>query len=53
MRARRFAGEIDVLELPFAPLSRTISLIARKGIMQDMPEQVAGELKPIVRVGDH
>ncbi len=49
MRARRFAGEIDVMELPFAPLSRTISLIARKGIMQDMPGQVAGELKPIVR----
>ena len=49
MRARRFAEEIDVLELPFAPLSRTISLIARKGILQDMPGQVADELKPIVR----
>ncbi|WP_372610037.1 LysR family transcriptional regulator [Aquicoccus sp.] len=49
MRARRFADQLDVLDLPFAPLSRTISLIARKGILQDMPEQVATALKPILR----
>ncbi len=49
MRARRFASQIDVLELPFAPLSRRITLSARKGILQDMPEQVATALKPIVR----
>jgi DNA-binding transcriptional LysR family regulator len=48
MRARRFADQIDVLELPFAPLSRTISLSARHGILQEMPGQVADELKPIV-----
>jgi len=49
MRARRFADEIDVLELPFAPLSRTISLIARKEGLQDMPSQTATALKPIVK----
>lgn len=49
MRARRFADQIDVLELPFAPLSRTISLTARKGILQDMPGQVAEALRPILR----
>lgn len=48
MRARRFADQIDVFELPFDPLSRNISLTARKGIFQDMPEQVAETLKPIL-----
>lgn len=49
MRARRFADQIDVLELPFAPLSRTISLTAHKGSLQEMPAQVAQTLKPILR----
>lgn len=49
MRARRFADQIDVMPLPFAPLSRTISLTARKGILQDMPARVAGELKPLLK----
>ncbi len=49
MRARRFADQLDVLDLPFAPLSRTISLIARKGILQEMPGQVAETLRPILR----
>lgn len=49
MRARRFADEIDVLELPFEPLSRTISLTARKDILQDLPEHVAATLRSILR----
>lgn len=49
MRARRFADRLDVFELPFAPLSRTISLTARKGVLQDMPAQVAERLKPLLR----
>ena len=48
-RARRFADEIDVLPLPGAPLSRTISLTARKGVLQDMPAEVAATLKPILQ----
>jgi len=38
-----------VFDLPFAPLSRTISLTARKGVLQDMPAQVAERLKPLLR----
>lgn len=49
MRARRFADQLDVFELPFAPLSRRISLVARKGILQDMPARVADELKPVLQ----
>jgi DNA-binding transcriptional LysR family regulator len=49
MRARRFAGQIDVMELPFKPLSRNISLTARRGILQDMPADVAATLKPLLR----
>ena len=49
MRARRFADQLDIMDLPFAPLSRTISLTARKGILQDMPARVAETLKPILR----
>lgn len=48
MRARRFADQIDVFELPFEPLSRSISLTARKGILQDMPMRVAATLRPIL-----
>jgi DNA-binding transcriptional LysR family regulator len=49
MRAKRFAAQIDVMELPLAQLSRTISLSARKGVLNDMPGQVAETLKPILR----
>ncbi len=49
MRARRFADQIDVFELPFEPLSRVISLTARKDMFQEMPGQVAGTLRPILQ----
>lgn len=49
MRARRFAHLIDVMELPFEPLTRTISLTARKDILQDMPARVAQTLRPILK----
>ncbi|WP_238364378.1 LysR family transcriptional regulator [Mesobacterium pallidum] len=48
MRARRFAAEIDVYPLPFAPLERTISLIARRDVLKTMPGTVAGQLRGIV-----
>ncbi|MCZ7675340.1 MAG: LysR family transcriptional regulator [Roseovarius sp.] len=48
MRASRFAEQIDVMELPLEPLYRTISLIARKDILQDMPGRVAEALRPIL-----
>lgn len=49
MRARRFANQLDVIPLPFQPLSRRISLIARRGILQDMPARVAETLRPLVQ----
>ena len=49
MRARRFADQIDVMELPLAPLTRTISVTARKGILQDMPATLAARLKPVLQ----
>lgn len=48
MRARRFADRLDVIDLPFPSLSRHVSLIARKGVLQSMPKQVAAALKPIL-----
>ena len=48
-RASRFSEQIDVFELPMAPLSRTISLTARKGILQQMPARVAASLRPILQ----
>lgn len=49
MRARRFADRIDVIDLPFEPLARTISLTARRDTLQDMPRRVAETLKPILQ----
>ncbi len=49
MRARRFADRIDVLPLPLAPLTRTITLTARRGVLGAMPEEVAATLKPILQ----
>ncbi len=49
MRAQRFANQIDVMELPLDPLSRTISVTARRDILQDMPRRVAETLRPILR----
>ena len=47
-RAHRFMGAVEAMPLPFAPLSRTISLIARRGTIGPMPEQIAGRLRPLL-----
>ena len=47
-RARRFAPELDVFPLPIKPLSRTITLTARKDIPGDMPAEVAAHLKDLL-----
>jgi DNA-binding transcriptional LysR family regulator len=49
LRAGRFRDRADVIPLPFAPLSRTISLTARREVLQDMPARVAGRLRPLLR----
>ncbi|SEW22733.1 DNA-binding transcriptional regulator, LysR family [Cognatiyoonia koreensis] len=46
MRADRFRAQVDVMPLPFAPLSRTISLIARRDVLGTMPAGIAERLRP-------
>lgn len=48
-RARRFHDQVDLHSLPFAPMSRRISLHARKGVLQDMPTQVAARIRPLLQ----
>ncbi|MEM9434782.1 MAG: LysR family transcriptional regulator [Pseudomonadota bacterium] len=48
MRAKRFMDRVDLMELPFAPLSRQISLVARKDSLQDIPERLAAILRPLL-----
>jgi DNA-binding transcriptional LysR family regulator len=47
--AQRFRDATDILPLPFAPLSRTISLYARVDVLQDMPLRMAGLLRPLLQ----
>ena len=46
MRAERFRAQVDVVPLPFEPLSRSISLTARPDVLGDMPADIAGRLRP-------
>ena len=48
MRAERFRDKADVIPLPLPPLSRTISLIARRDTLQDMPRDIASKLRPLI-----
>ncbi|MEM1428200.1 MAG: LysR family transcriptional regulator [Pseudomonadota bacterium] len=48
LRAHRFREEVELRPLPCAPLSRRICLTARKGILREMPAQLAGRLKRLV-----
>ncbi len=48
MAAHRFRDQAEVLPLPFAPLSRTISLTARRGVLQGIPAQMAARLRPLL-----
>ncbi|MBY6153679.1 LysR family transcriptional regulator [Vannielia litorea] len=47
-RAHRFQQSADILPLPFAPLSRTISLNARAGVLSTMPARMAAKLRPLI-----
>ncbi len=48
MRAGRFRDAVDVIELPFAPISRRISLIARQDALFEMPAEIAERLRPLL-----
>lgn len=47
--AQRFVDQVDVLPLPFAPLSRTISLSARRDVLGGMPALIANRLRGLLR----
>jgi DNA-binding transcriptional LysR family regulator len=47
--AHRFRNRVEVLPLPFAPLSRRISLCARRGGLGGMPADVAARLRPLLQ----
>jgi DNA-binding transcriptional LysR family regulator len=49
LRAARFRDQVDLVPLPFAPLSRTISLTARRGVLDEMPAQMADRLRPVLQ----
>jgi len=49
MRARRLIDGLELMDLPFAPVSRRIVLMARQGILDDVPQAVAAELKALLR----
>jgi DNA-binding transcriptional LysR family regulator len=48
--AQRFRAATEVIPLPFRPLSRTISLSARAGVLRDMPVQVTQRIKRQIAV---
>lgn len=48
LNAGRYAEDIEVIELPVAPLFRRISLIARADGVPDMAGEIAGELRPLL-----
>lgn len=44
--AGRFAADIDVLPLPFAPLDRVLSLYTRTDGVREMADEIAARLRP-------
>ncbi|MDE3122474.1 MAG: LysR family transcriptional regulator substrate-binding protein, partial [Paracoccaceae bacterium] len=48
LSAQRFRDRADAFPLPFAALSRTISLNARRGVLSGMPGRVTAKLKPLL-----
>ncbi|WP_172293859.1 LysR family transcriptional regulator [Pseudoruegeria sp. HB172150] len=49
LHAARFRDQADVLPLPLAPLTRRISLTARRGVMEDIPERTAQSLRVLLQ----
>ncbi len=48
LHAQRFRDSAEILPLPFAPLSRTISLNARAGVLRDMPLRIAARMRGLL-----
>ncbi len=48
LRAHRFRKHAEMIALPFKPMSRRISLIARREVLGEMPADVATRIKPLL-----
>lgn len=48
LRAKRFVGDLDITALPMAPLSRRISLYARKTAYGALPGEVAARIRGLI-----
>ncbi len=48
LRAHRFREQAEMVALPFAPLSRRISLSARREVLGAMPADMAARLRPLL-----
>ena len=48
LRAQRFNGDVELLPLPFKDLSRTISLIARRDVLDWIPAEVANLSRDLI-----
>lgn len=46
--AQRFRDQVEVLELPFEPLSRTISQFSRRDVLGEMPGMIAGRVRTLL-----
>jgi DNA-binding transcriptional LysR family regulator len=46
--ARRFLDQVDVLPMPFEPLSRIITLTVRRGTLGDIPGIIAARLRNLL-----
>ncbi|MEO0343148.1 MAG: LysR family transcriptional regulator [Pseudomonadota bacterium] len=49
LRAKRFKADVDVMPLPFKEISRSISLIARRGVLGSIPADITGYIRPLVQ----
>jgi DNA-binding transcriptional LysR family regulator len=49
LRAQRFHHQVELVKLPFDPLTRSISLTARREVLQDMPRDVAARLRLLLQ----
>lgn len=49
LKAARFQKQVDLIPLPFAALSRVITLTSRKDVLSTMPSTIAARLRPLVQ----
>ncbi len=48
-RAQRFLDDVELMPLPFAPMSRRISLMSRKETLEGMSAKVVPQLRGLLQ----